>query len=270
MTEHENQGLAPHHTAKKNVINPEIILSVSILLAAIIVGYSMMTAASALNNGLSGLTIQGGSLAGNNLPTAPTGNVPPAPVAPTVQMSDLIQNAAATMGNSDAPIVVVEFSDYQCPFCRKSFEDTIPKLKSEYVDTGKVLFAYKDFPLSFHPMANTYANAARCAGAQNKYWEMHDKIFLEQGKKGQGTVSDLTVDDIKTWGSDLGLNATAFNACVDSDQYSSEIQANFTEGQTSGVSGTPSFFIGKADGTGQLIVGAQPYEVFKQAIDSLQ
>jgi protein-disulfide isomerase len=270
MNEHE--GLVPtHHSAKGSALSPEIILSVSILLAAVIVGYSMISAASALENGLSGLTIQGGSLAGNNLPTAPTGNLTPPPAAaPTAQMSELVKNAAATLGKSDAPIVLVEYSDYQCPFCRKWFNDVKGNLQKDYIDTGKVLLVYKDFPLSFHPMAIPYANAARCANDQGKYWEMHDKIFLEQDKKGQGTIQDYTTTDIKKWGVEIGLNSATFDSCVDDNKYSNEIQANFSEGGSVGITGTPGFFLGKADGTGQLIVGAQPYTVFQQAIDSLQ
>ena len=270
MTEHE--GLAPIHNKKENTISPEIILSMSILLAAVVVGYSMITAASALTTGLNGLSIQGGgNTGGNNLPTAPSGNLnPPSAPAPTAQMSELVKNAAATLGKSDAPIVLVEYSDYQCPFCRKWFNDVKGNLQKDYIDTGKVKLVYKDFPLSFHPMAIPYANAARCASDQGKYWEMHDKIFVEQDKKGQGTVQDYTATDIKKWGAEIGLNSTTFDQCVGDNKYSNEIQANFSEGGSVGITGTPGFFLGKADGTGKLIVGAQPYTVFQQAIQSLE
>ena len=97
---------------------------------------------------------------------------------------------------------------------------------------------------------------------------MHDKIFEEQNKFGQGTISNLAQEDIKNWASDLGLDSGTFNSCLDSGKYAQDIQANFVEGQQVGVSGTPSFVIGKRDGTGQLIVGAQPYSVFKSAIEA--
>ncbi len=266
MNEHE--GPAMHHK-KENIISPEIILAISILLGAVILGYSMMTAANAIGTGIQGLTLQGTgnpSLIPTPTPDPSLGNNPP---APTAQMSDLIQNGAGTLGNENAPITIVEFSDYQCPFCRAWFKDTKGQLQTNYIDTGKVKLVYKDFPLSFHPMAQPYAEAARCAGDQSKYWEMHDKIFNEQSTKGQGTVQDFTATDIKKWATDLGLDATAFNNCLDTAKYASAVQANFTEGQQIGVSGTPAFFIGKSDGTGQLVVGAQPYTVFQQAIDSL-
>lgn len=267
----ENEGLIPTHHKKENPLSPEIILSMSILLAAVVVGYSLITAASALTTGLNGLTIQGGGNgAGNNIPAAPTGNLTPPPAAaPTVQMSDIVTNAAGAIGNDNAPVTIVEFSDYQCPFCRKWFDDVKGQLQTNYIDTGKVKLVYKDFPLSFHPMAQPYAEAARCAGDQSKYWEMHDKIFNEQSTKGQGTIQDFTNTDIKKWAQDLGLDSTSFDSCLDTGKYSSAVQANFTEGQQIGVSGTPAFFIGKSDGTGQLVVGAQPYATFQQAIDSL-
>ncbi len=187
----------------------------------------------------------------------------------SIQMNELLENAAATLGNPNAPVIIVEFSDYQCPFCRSWFNNTKSQLDKDYVETGKVFFVYKDFPLSFHSMAQPYAEAARCSGEQEKYWEMHNKIFEEQAKFGQGTVSNLTVKDIKSWAKNLGLNSSEFDSCLDSKKYSKIVQANFNEGSNIGVSGTPSFFIGKKDGTGRLIVGAQPFETFKSAIDLL-
>lgn len=264
MNEHE---MNTHHTRKE--ISSDTILAGSILLAAVIVGYAMISAASSIGTGLSAITISGSGT--NTIPIAPTptaglgDNLP----APIVNMSDIIQNAAASTGSDDAPIILVEYSDYQCPFCRAWYNDSKSKLQTEFIDTGKVKLVYKDFPLSFHPMAQPYAEAARCAGDQQKYWEMHDKIFIEQNKKGQGTIQDYTNDNIKTWAQELGLDSASFNSCLDTGKYSQAVQANFQEGSQIGVTGTPAFFIGKADGTGQLIVGAQPYSVFQQAINSL-
>jgi protein-disulfide isomerase len=185
------------------------------------------------------------------------------------RMEKLVENAASTAGNPNAPIVLVEYSDYQCPFCRKWFNDVKRQLDKEYIETGKVFFVYKDFPLSFHPMAKSYAEAARCAGEQGKYWEMHDKIFEEQSKLGQGTILNISLDDIKLWGKELNLNSSEFDSCLSSGKYSNIIQENFNEGSTLGVNGTPSFIIGKRNSQGKLIVGAQPFSVFKSAIDSL-
>ncbi len=236
-----------------------LIISGAILLAGNAVGDKLAATTGAAVLGQTGTNPDAGTQPSQTAPTAP---------AATQKMADLIKDSAGVIGNANAPVVIVEFSDYQCPFCRSWAENVKGSLQTDYIDTGKVKLAYKDFPLSFHPMAPTYATAARCAGEQNKYWEMHDKIYSEQAKFGSGTVSTVTKDNIKTWAADLGLNATAFNTCLDSDKFSAQIQTNMREGSRVGVSGTPSFFIGKAGGTGQLIVGAQPYTVFQAAIDA--
>ena len=156
---------------------------------------------------------------------------------------------------------MIEFSDYQCPFCRSFWRDSLTQLKKEYIDTGKVKFVYRDYPLSFHPMAQPFAEASECADDQGKYWQMHDKIFSEQEKKGQGTIT-LTFDDLKLWASQIGLDKNKFNKCLDSGKYKAEVQKDFDDGSKAGVSGTPSFFI-----NGRLLVGAQPFSAFKAIID---
>ena len=167
------------------------------------------------------------------------------------------------LGNKNAKVTIIEFSDFQCPFCRSFWKDTLPQIKSEYIDTGKVKFVYRDYPLPFHPMAMPYALGANCANDQGKYWEMHDKIFAEQEKLGSGTISTLNAKDIKKWAAQLGLNANQFNQCLDSEKYKDEIAKDMADGSKVGVTGTPAFFI-----NGQLIVGAQPYATFKALIDS--
>ncbi len=265
---------------ENKAVNESLYLPVSILLAAIIISASIMVATSNISNNLSGLSqsIQGakigGSLQQNSgnagaVVAAPQPQATPPSPSKSLDVKGLLQGAAATEGKQNAPVVMIEYSDYQCPFCRSWFNGSKAQLDKEYIETGKVLFVYKDFPLSFHPMAPVYAEAARCAGDQKKYWEMHDKIFNEQEKKGQGTVFDYTKDDVKKWAQDLSLNASSFNSCLDTGKYASAVQANEAEGAGVGVGGTPSFVIGKADGTGKLIVGAQPYSVFKSAIDSI-
>ncbi len=165
------------------------------------------------------------------------------------------------LGSKNAPVAMIEFSDYQCPFCRSFWRDSLSQLKKEYIDTGKVRFVYRDYPLSFHPMAAISAQAAECAEDQNKYWEMHDKIFGEQDKKGQGTVQ-FTVQDIKKWALDIGLSADKFNKCLDSEKYKSEVEKDFSDGSAAGVSGTPTFFI-----NGRSVVGAQPYSALRAIIE---
>lgn len=165
------------------------------------------------------------------------------------------------IGNKNAKVTIIEFSDFQCPFCRSFWKDTYQQIKKEYVDTGKVKFVYRDFPLSFHPMAMPSAQASECADEQGKFWEMHDKMFSEQGKLGQGTVT-YTVNDLKLWAVSLGLDSGKFNSCLDSGKYKTEIEKDMADGTTAGVTGTPSLFI-----NGRLVVGAQPFANFKAIID---
>lgn len=172
-------------------------------------------------------------------------------------------------GDKSAKVTVIEFSDFQCPFCRKSYTDTIPQLRTDYVDTGKVLFVYRDFPLSsIHPAALPAAIAANCANEQGKFWEYHNKIFDEQNKQGQGTVQ-FSNDDLKQWASDIALDTSKFDSCLDSQKYKNEVDKDFQDGVDAGVSGTPTFFIGNSKDGYISVVGAQPYSVISQVIDSL-
>ncbi len=171
------------------------------------------------------------------------------------------------IGDPHAKVLFIEFSDFQCPFCRRFYTQSLSQLEQEYIDTGKVLFVYRDFPLdSIHPGARPAAIAAECAEEQGKWREFHNKIFDEQNKQGQGTV-EFDSADLKQWAADIGLDTTAFNSCLDSNKYDAEVTKDFQDGLSAGVSGTPTFFIGNdQDGYTQL-VGAQPYNVIKQAID---
>src|SRR3989344_2166060 len=148
----------------------------------------------------------------------------------------------AFMGNEKAKVTVIEFSDFQCPFCRVFWSNALPQIKKEYIDTGKVKFVYRDYPLSFHPAAQVSAEASECADEQGKYWEMHDKIFGEQAKQGTGTVT-YGAAELKNWASQIGLNSVNFNQCLDSGKYKTEVEKDLADGSAYGVSGTPAFFI---------------------------
>ncbi len=253
------------------------VLPLSILLASVILGYSMMTASGNVATGLAALTITGAAPAGdtgsgnNALPTPDPGQGNLAPT-PSKTMAELASsNYAAKLGKDDAPIVLVEYSDGQCPFCRRFALQTFPDIVQNYVNTGKVQVVYKHFPLSFHPMAPTFAEAMSCAGDEGKFWEMKKAVFDKQqaADPSGGTVSTITADDVKAWAKELGLNEASFNSCLDSKKFDAEIQANQTEGTQMGVRGTPSFILGKRAEKGQLIVGAQPTASFTAAIDQL-
>jgi len=196
----------------------------------------------------------------------------PAPTAPQVpNINDIELDDDAVLGNVDAPVTIIEFSDYECPFCKKYFTDTFPQIVKNYVDTGKVKIVYRDFPLGFHdPLATTEAMSAECArkqGGDEIYFKFHDAIFLKTNSNGNG----LVVDDLYKIATDLGLNATDVKNCVESKEFEAEVKADFAYGSSVGISGTPSFYIGKStEGTtikGELVVGAQPYATFQQLID---
>lgn len=166
------------------------------------------------------------------------------------------------LGSASAPLTIIEFSDYQCPFCQRFHQQTWTQLKTDYIDSGKVKFVYRDFPLPFHQNAEIAAEAANCAGEQGKYWEMHEQLFA----KGSGDGTGLDAASLKSYAAGLGLNAANFATCLDGSKYASEIQKDTADGTTAGVSGTPTFFIGSPSAGYQMLVGAQPYAAFQQAI----
>lgn len=178
----------------------------------------------------------------------------------------------AVLGDKAAPLTMIEFSDFQCPFCRKLWKESLSQIKKEYIDTGKLKFVYRDFPLSPHPAAEPAALAAECAKEQGKFWEMHNKIFQEQDKQGTGTIA-FAADDLKKWASQIGLNAAKFNQCLDSAKYKGEVEKDYSDGIAAGVTGTPASFIGKSTDSGviegTLVSGAQPFSEFKTVIDQL-
>ena len=158
-------------------------------------------------------------------------------------------------GDPNAPVTIVEFSDFECPFCARFYSQTYGQIVDQYVDTGKVKLVFRDFPLSFHAQAQKAAEAAECAGEQDKFFEMHDLLF-ERGVAG-GIAS------FKSMATSLGLDTTEFNTCLDSGAMASEVQEDFSDGQRLGIQGTPGFLI-----DGQLVSGAQPFSVFQQAIEA--
>ena len=166
------------------------------------------------------------------------------------------------LGNPDAKVLFVEFSDFQCPFCRSFWSGALPEIKKNYIDTGKVMFIYKHFPLDFHLGAIPAAEGSECAGEQGKFWEMHDKIYEEQTRQGQGTIQ-FGQEDVAGWAKGIGLKMDQFNQCISSGKYTSVVNDDAEYGASLGVSGTPTSFI-----NGQRVVGAQPYATFKALIDS--
>lgn len=211
--------------------------------------------------------LQSGYVAGAKADTAnnPTGDTAGAlPPQPTPGPVDVDVTDAPMLGNKDAKVALVEFTDYECPFCGQYFTNALAQIKKEYIDTGKVKLYLRDFPLtSIHPNAQKSAEAANCANEQGKFWPYHDKLFVNQ--------QALTITDLKKYAADLGLNTTSFNTCLDTAKYADKIKKDMTEGSSYGVRGTPSTFVGTAKGntvTGTEVSGAQPFEAFKTAIEA--
>lgn len=243
---------------------------------AIIIGSVIISLAILVSGGVirikgttGGTTAQGTQVpnqAGGTAPIAPEPTEDPGPVK--VSLDD-----DPVLGSKDAKVTLVEFSDYECPFCKRHFDQTLPQLKKDYIDAGKVKLVYRDFPLSFHdPMATTEAIAANCAreqGGDATYFKYHDEIFKRTTSNGNG----LTKDDLYKITDDLNLNSSNFKACLDSEKYKDEVQKDITDGSRAGVSGTPGFIVGKTTSGSEIegikIVGAQPFSSFKTQIDKL-
>jgi len=173
-------------------------------------------------------------------------------------------------GNPDAPITLVEFSDFQCPFCYRFHQNTLPLILENYVDTGKVKFVYRDFPIvSLHPNgAIPTAIAAECADEQGMFWQYHDKIFQNQ-KNWERLPAEDIINVLKTYAQELGLNTNQFNDCLDSGKYLDEVNKDLQDGSSYGVTGTPGFFIGNEQSGYMKVIGAQPYSVFQRIFDQL-
>ncbi len=171
-------------------------------------------------------------------------------------------------GSADAKVTLIEFTDYQCPYCARHTKTVLPQLTKMFIDTGKIRYVLRDFPLtSIHKDAAKAHESAHCAGEQGKYWEMHDQLFAHP--------KDLQPDKLAGHAETAGVtDVTAFQACVDSGKYAEQGKASVAEGTKVGVRGTPSFLLGfiQPDGTvkaTKLIRGAQPYPVFQQQINAL-
>jgi len=169
-------------------------------------------------------------------------------------------------GSQDAPVTMIEFSDYQCPFCKRHVDQTVPGLVKDYVETGKLRYALRDFPLAgIHPLAAKAAEAARCAGEQGKYWEMHDRLFANQ--------KELQVEKLPAQAQALGLDESKFRECLDQDRYAAAVQMDVAEGTQLGITGTPTVVVGMSDGAqaknAVIIRGAQAIATFKAEIDKL-
>ena len=180
---------------------------------------------------------------------------PQAPPQPTT--ARITNLSGFVMGRPDAPLTMIEFTDLQCPYCRQYATVTFDEIRKNWIDTGRLRYISRDFPLDFHPQAMPAARAARCAGEQGKFWEIRMVLMRN--------ANLLSPDYISKTAADLKLDAKAFAACTASPKFDAAIQADLQEGARIGVSGTPAFVIGRttpAAVEGPLIIGAMPYVQF--------
>ncbi len=185
---------------------------------------------------------------------------------PTV---DPVTSADETLGNADAPVTVVMYEDYQCPFCEHFYRDGEKTIRSKYVPDGKVQFVYRDYTI-IGPESTRAAEAAHCAGDQGKFWQYHDYLFDHQGQENGGTFSDA---NLKGFAKDLGLDTAAFNKCFDSNKYEQRITDEFQSGNkampTASDRFTPKGFILKDGKLADIIQGAQPSATISAQIDAV-
>jgi protein-disulfide isomerase len=220
-------------------------LSIAIVIASVIVSFSIIYAAN---------TIAGKDMFATGNSTNQDIQEENAPQQ-TPEESETVEVSVdddPAIGSNNAKVTMILFSEFQCPFSGRFARDTFPQIKTDYIDTGKVKLVYRDFVV--HSTSQKAQEAAECANEQGKFWEMHDLLYQNQGA--------LETDDLKGYASQLGLNTESFDSCLDSGKYESEVQKDTEDGRNYGVTGTPTFFI-----NGKKFVGAQAYEKFKAEIE---
>lgn len=193
--------------------------------------------------------------------TAPAAPAPAPPQNVTVKLAP----GAEMLGDKNAPLTMVEYIDLQCPFCKRYEDGAFAEIRKNLIDSGKLRYFSRDFPLDMHPYAMKAAVAAQCAGEQGQFWRMRE-VLLANG-------ANLAPDAILAYAKAAGLDAAAFSSCFGSAKYDAQIRASISEGSSIGVQGTPSFVLGKStpDGvTGAVIVGALPYASIEAEVKKLE
>lgn len=221
-----------------------------IILLSLMVILQLVTAYGVFKIGKTGLPAAQPAAQPAPAPAPTPAQQPPAPAA-KVEVS---AENDAVKGEAGAPVLIVEFSDYQCPFCAR-VEPSLKQVEEKYIKTGKVKIVYRDYPLGFHDKAQKAAEASECAHDQGKFWEYHDKLFANQ--------NNLDIFSLKQYAKDLELDTAKFDKCLDSGEKASEVSKDVTDANAAGVSGTPIFFI-----NGVALKGAQPYDAFEKAIEA--
>jgi protein-disulfide isomerase len=246
-------------TANKNTVKPaggnsavQIALTVLLAGAAFAIG-SMWTELRLIKAGKGAAADQ---VAQEEAPAEPQEEQP----LSDEQWQAVLTDPVYAEGPEDAQVTLVEFTDYQCPFCKRHFDQTEAQLQSEYIKTGKMRWVIRDLPLSFHQNAHLAAEAARCAGDQNKYKQMHDKLFETQTVWAESATAQTI---IAGYAKVLGMDGTIFTQCLSSGKHKAAVDADLALAGRMGANGTPTFFV-----NGQPLIGAQPFSAFKAVIDA--
>jgi len=249
-------------TIKKSTYNKMLVAIVGIVaIAAFFGGYSIGMFDD------SGLTDEQLKEILSEIKTAPTLQPTQSPQPSAPQIFTVSIDGEPVKGNPDAPITIVEFSDFQCPFCSRFFEQTLPLIEENYIDTGKIKFVYKDLPLdNLHPNARSAHIAAECADEEGKFWEYHDVLFQKQAVWQRLASSDLDIA-LSQFAVDLGMQAASFESCMKSQDIADEVNQDTLEAAGYGTTGTPTFFIGTEKDGFIKMVGAQPFASFQRVID---
>ncbi|MEK7618301.1 MAG: DsbA family protein [Patescibacteria group bacterium] len=242
---HEHAHSHEHQPAKKDNI-----IASSIIVGAILISASIFYNTKLVIQSFGGKSLGVQGSAQNIQPQQQAAPVPQGPV-------DVAERKDAPK-TGRGKVVIEEFSDFQCPFCQKFFNDTYKQIKTKYIDTGKATFVFRHFPLPIHQNAQKAGEAAECANRQGKFFPYHDRLFEKMQPDGTG----LNMADLKQYAVDLGLNVSKFNTCLDNGETAEVVKKDITDGQAAGVSGTPTVFV-----NGVKIVVAQPFSSFEQAIE---
>lgn len=256
ISELEKRTGQEHITVKKSTYNKLIIgITSALIVVAFFTGYTLGSQT------VEPLVIQ----------QSPQSNTTPQPTqAPPTEQTRIFVSLSddPVKGNPNAPVTIVEFSDFQCPFCARFFAQTLPQIQQDYIDSGKVKLVFRDFPIeSIHANAKAASIAAECADDQNMFWQYHDRLFEGQTQWARLSANDAA-NTFKQYATELGLNSENFDSCFTSTKYSDEINEDFRNGANYGVTGTPAFFIGNDKDGYVILIGAKPYSAFQQVIDN--
>ena len=224
------------------------------IVVAVVIGLSLWFSAREIRMGLEKGAVQRVAQAVNQpspAPPSPSPSLPPP--QPTGDLSKLKITDSPYEGKKNAPVTIIDCSDFQCPFCARFVNDTLSRLRKNEIKDGEVKFVFKNFPLPFHQYAEKASEAAECANKQGKFWQMHDLLFSSNGR--------LDIDSLKSYAKQIGLNSDKFDHCMESGETAEIVSVDKSQCASAGVQGTPTFFI-----NGKILVGAQPYEQFKSLI----